>query len=56
MFLMSSISKITNRLAMVTTNPMAIFIFNILIFLYRPSMPVKIFSNEKDGMKWLKEN
>jgi hypothetical protein len=56
MLLMSSITKIANRVAMVTTNPMAIFIFNILIFLYRPPMPSKVFSKEQEASEWLKGN
>jgi hypothetical protein len=55
MFIMSTISQFANKTAMVTNSPIPTFIFNILFFLFRPSIPSKIFNNEEEAITWLKQ-
>ena len=56
MFLTSTVTKFANKAAMVANSPIPVFLVNILLFIYRPAIPVKIFTNEAEALKWLQQN
>jgi len=48
-------SKNINALALVTHSPFMNIISNMYIYFNRPPVPVKLFSKEQDGLKWLQQ-
>jgi hypothetical protein len=56
MFLSSTVTQFANKICIVTDTPLPTFIFNIFLFLTRPSIPAKIFKTEKEALKWAKES
>jgi len=52
MFLMSTITKFANKVCIVTNSPIPTFIFNIIFFLFRPTIPSRIFKTEKEAFEW----
>jgi hypothetical protein len=53
MFLVSTVSSFANKVAVVAPTPIPKFVFNILFFLSRPSIPCKVFDTETAAINWL---
>jgi len=53
MFLVSTISSFASKVAVVAPTPIPKFVFNILFFLTRPSIPSRVFDSEKAAIAWL---
>ena len=45
-----------NRFALLINSGISSFLTNMFIYLNRPEIPIKAFTNKGDALKWLKEN
>ena len=44
-----------NRFALIISSGISSFVTNMFLYLNRPEIPVKAFTNKEDAIKWLKE-
>jgi hypothetical protein len=56
MFLTSTVAQFANKIGIVANTPIPTFIFNVFLFLTRPSIPTKIFMTEIEALEWLSQN
>ncbi len=49
------INPITEAMAIITTSPVSRMIANLFFGLKPPPYPVKMFSNEKDAVEWIRQ-
>jgi hypothetical protein len=56
MFLTSTVTQFANKIGIVANTPIPTFIFNVFLFLTRPSIPTKIFTTETEALEWLNQN
>jgi hypothetical protein len=43
-----------SKFALIVTSGMSSFLTNLFIYINRPEVPIKAFSNKEDAIKWLK--
>lgn len=54
-FVMSNGDKFASAIAMVITKPITKFLFNVMLALFKTSIPMKSFLNEEEAIKWLNQ-
>lgn len=54
-FIIETAHQFTNAMAVWTDQPLSTFITNAFIQLYRPPVPLKLFTKPDEALKWLKK-
>lgn len=54
-YIKSTLTDFASKLACIVDSPLTRFLHNTFIHLYRPEVPVKMFTKEEDALKWIRE-
>lgn len=54
-YIQNKLPFFASKLAIIVDGSLSIFIYNILVYLNKPEIPIKVFKNFNEAYNWLKE-